>query len=104
MSSAQEQRKDVDEASKRSKHRPTAEMEVREAGWHVRSPTLPNSRASQWAASRHLTERGSQGWGRSEPPCGWESSGALLLGALNQNPLTVPPFGQISMKNDEARQ
>lgn len=44
----------MDEASERSKHRPTAEMEVREAGWHVRSPTLPLEAAEPLTQCRPL--------------------------------------------------
>lgn len=44
----------MEETSVRSKHRPMAEMEVREASWHVRSPTLLPAAAEPLTQCRPL--------------------------------------------------
>lgn len=90
----------MDEASERSEHRPTAEMEVREAGWHVRSPTLPLEAAEPLTQCRPLPgstlQSGVPRGGGAHPNChAAGASGALLRSSKSENPLTVPPFGQI---------
>lgn len=90
----------MEETSVRSKHRPMAEMEVREASWHVRSPTLLPAAAEPLTQCHPLPGSTLQsgvpgGWGaHPKRPGGWSLWGPPQS-STPENPLTGLPCGQI---------